>query len=258
MMKMMKMITKMIIKGEIKIKKVSLDSYEIMAEDYGSFIDFNTWNTDYERPCTTNMLGNVLNKVVLDAGCAAGWYTKKFLNDGADKVVALDFSPKMIEETKNRLKDIENKNYDVIQWDLNEKLSFLSNETFDTILSSLTMHYLEDWETPLNEFNRVLKPKGELIISIHHPFADYLQFKNEDYFMRNLVSDIWHMNGKEVKVQFYTRSLSEMTNALTKAGFFIEKMEEPMPTIDFKRKDEKNYEWLTKNPNFLFIKCIKK
>ena len=100
--------------------------------------------------------------------------------------------------------------------------------------------------------------KGELIISIHHPLADYINFKKESYFKRELTKEIWKMNGKNVEVQFYTRSLHEVMNSITAAGFLIEAIVEPMPTKKFKEKDEKSYEMLMKKPNFLLIKAIKK
>ena len=45
---------------------------------------------------------DVKGKKVLDAGCAAGWYTKWLLDNEAD-VTAVDFSPNMIEMTKKRV-----------------------------------------------------------------------------------------------------------------------------------------------------------
>lgn len=55
---------------------VSLNSYEEMAEYYFKDVDTKPFNAYYERPATTSLLPDVNGKKVLDAGCAAGWYTK--------------------------------------------------------------------------------------------------------------------------------------------------------------------------------------
>ena len=238
--------------------KVSLDSYEKMAEDYADHVDNKPWNADYERPATLSLVGEVKGERILDAGCAAGWYSKKFLEMGAEKVVGLDFSPEMVKMARHRLKDQVRGAYNFYCHDLNEKMDYLQDKTFNKVVSSLTMHYLEDWSIPLSEFSRVLKEEGELIISIHHPFMDYLIFEKENYFKRELTTDIWEMNGREVEVKFYTRPLHEVINSITSAGFLIEGILEPMPTLKFKEKNSEAYETMTKRPQFLFIKAVKR
>ena len=239
------------------MSNISLKSYEIMADDYAGYVDEKPWNADYERPETLKLLGDVEGLDILDAGCAAGWYSKTVLDRGAHKVTGVDFSPEMIGRSRKRLEKYDSKRYDFYCHDLNEKMTFLEDGSIDKAVSSLTMHYLKEWDLPLKEIYRVLREGGELVLSIHHPFMEYLVFNKENYFKKELTRDMWSMNGKEVEVEFYTRPLHEILNSITENGFIIEKVSEPMPTEEFKRKDPYNYEKLTKRPQFLFIKASK-
>lgn len=229
-----------------------------MAISYATYVDNKSYNADYERPATLSLVGDVKGMNILDAGCAAGWYSKTFLDMGAKSIVGLDFSPKMIDWANIRLKNMEKSKYKFYCHDLNKPLDYLETNSFDKIVSSLTLHYLSDWTNALNEFNRLLKQGGELIISTHHPFMEYLVFEKEDYFEKKLIHDTWNMNGEEVEVEFYSRPLHEIIGAITKGGFYIETILEPMPTEKFKEKNKGAYEKLTKRPQFLFIKAVKR
>ena len=57
-------------------EKISFNAYEDMAQYYYDYVDQKPFNSDYERPGTLSLLPKVENKKVLDAGCAAGWYTE--------------------------------------------------------------------------------------------------------------------------------------------------------------------------------------
>ncbi len=197
---------------------VSLNSYEEMAEYYFHDVDQKPFNAYYERPATLSLLPDVAGKKVLDAGCAAGWYTQWLLENGAE-VTALDFSPNMIEMTQKRVGN----RAEIIRADLNEPLNFIANESKHIVLSSLTLHYLKDWTLVLNEFYRVLVKDGLLIFSVHHPFMDFIVFKRENYFLTELLDDEWSTPDGKVKVQFYRRPLSKIVSAVLEAGFLIEK-----------------------------------
>ncbi|MBW9147802.1 class I SAM-dependent methyltransferase [Clostridium sp. CM028] len=231
---------------------VSLNAYEEMAEHYFKYVDTKPFNAYYERPATVSMLTDVKGKKVLDAGCAAGWYTKLLLDKGAS-VIALDFSPNMIEMTKRR---VGNK-AKIIRADLNEPLDFIDDESIDVILSSLTLHYIKNWEVVMSEFNRILKKGGQLVFSVHHPFMDFKLSSKENYFLTELLDDEWTTNKGKVKVQFYRRPLSKIIASVIKSGFTIEKLLEPMPVEQFKTEEPNIYDKLTKNPQFLFIKAKK-
>lgn len=231
---------------------VSLNSYEEMAEYYFKYVDTKPWNAYYERPATISLLPDVKGKKVLDAGCAAGWYTKWLLDKGAN-VIALDFSPNMIEMTKKR---VGNK-AKIIRADLNDTLNFIEDGSIDIVLSSLTLHYIRDWEIVMSEFNRILKEGGQLVFSVHHPFMDFTVHNKENYFLTELLEEQWKTNNGKVKVQFYRRPLSQIITSVIDSGFIIEKLLEPMPTEQFKIEKPDTYDILTKKPQFLFIKARK-
>lgn len=235
-----------------RYKLISLDSYENLSDHYFNFVDNKPFNAFYERPGTLSLLPEIKDKKVLDAGCAAGYYTDNLLKRGG-YVTALDFSPSMLKMTKLRVGDKAK----LVLADLNKPLIMFNDKSFDVILSSLALHYIEDWTAPLSEFNRILKNGGELIFSVHHPFMDFTVFNKENYFKRSLIEDLWETDKGTVKVEFYRRSLNEITESLYKAGFLIERLIEPMPTEEFKKRDEKTYIKLTKKPQFLFIKALK-
>ena len=233
-------------------KPISYDSYEKLAQYYFEFVDTKPYNAYYERPGLLALLPEVAGKRVLDAGCAAGWYTAWLLDRGAE-VTALDMSPTMIEMTRRRVGDRAK----LVQADMNEPLSFFEDQSFDLVLSSLALHYLKDWEPVLGEFFRILKPGGKLAFSVHHPFMDYLEFNPESYFEIKLLTDSWSTPNGEVEVQFYRRPLRDVLQPLLRAGFILEALEEPMPTEAFHRADPKRYPKLTKRPTFLFVRAGK-
>lgn len=230
---------------------VSFNSYEEMAEYYFKYVDTKPWNAYYERPATISLLPDVKGKKVLDAACAAGWYTNWLLEKGAS-VISLDFSPNMIEMTKKR---VGNKAI-IIKADLNEPLNFIKDESIDVVLSSLTLHYIKNWDVVMSEFNRILKKAGQLVFSVHHPFMDFTVNK-ENYFLTELLEEEWKTNNGKVKVQFYRRPLSKIITSVIDSGFVIEKLLEPMPTDQFKIEKPNTYDILTKNPQFLFIRAKK-
>ena len=234
-------------------KPIAFEAYEILAEAYASVVDTKPHNAYYERPATLSLLPEVRGKRVLDAGCGPGVYSDWLLSRGAE-VVAIDASPKMIELAKQRLGPAS----DVRQADLSKPLPFLDSSSFDIVLSPLTMEYIEDWTSTFSEFYRVLSPGGYFILSVTHPFFDYVYYKSNSYFQTELVSSEWRgFDPVRVHMPSYRRSLEATLNPLIEAGFHLERILEPTPTEEFKKADRKDYEKLSKQPCFLCIRARK-
>jgi SAM-dependent methyltransferase len=224
-------------------------SYDGIASKYAETVDNKPWNAYYERPAVISLLPLLTNVKVLDAGCGSGWYAEYLLNRGAT-VTAFDLNSEFVALTRSRVGERAR----VLQADLASPLDFAGDGEFDVALSALVLHYLRDWQPVLREFHRILKPRGTLVFSTHHPFMDWKLFNKEDYFALELLEDEWEIG----KVSFYRRPLATISQDLDSAGFFIERLLEPQPTEEFRRMDSEGYERLTRNPWFLCVRARKK
>lgn len=211
----------------------------------------NPYNSLYERPAMMGLLPvDLSDNAILDAGCAAGWYMEELTFRGA-AVTGIDLSEKMVNAAKRRLKG----KADIYQHDLTKTLPF-EDYSFDYVISSLTMHYLEDWHAPFSEIKRVLKLGGELIFSVHHPFMDFTRFSAGNYFEKKLLTDTWYKEGETITISFYRRSLQEIMND-TARFFTVEEIIEPRPVPEMKKIDPAGFEYLQANPHFLLIRAVK-
>ena len=235
------------------MKKQVLETFNELAGIYEKMGDANNlYNTQYERPAMMQHVPDDLNgQRVLDAGCSAGWYSKQLADRGA-QVTAVDMSPEMVNSTKKLLGE----KVEVRCLDLEDSLPF-KNDSFDFIVSSLTLHYLKDWQSAFAEFSRVLKPGGCFLLSIHHPLTDLQLLDEAHYFSTELIVDQWNKAGKIYEVPFYRRPLSEIFNTVL-CSFSIEQVMEPKPTAVFQELAPEQYERLLKSPNFLILKVSKK
>ncbi|ANU13166.1 methylase [Planococcus halocryophilus Or1] len=234
------------------MKKQVVDVFNELAGIYKQMGDANNlYNTQYERPAMMELVPQELAGLhILDAGCSAGWYSEQLAQRGA-QITAVDISPEMVKHTHKLLGDKAS----VICLDLEETLPF-QDETFDVVVSSLTLHYLKEWRETFKELHRVLKPGGSFLLSIHHPLTDLKLLEDVDYFSTELIVDSWNKGGKTYKVPFFRKSLSEVFESLL-AHFTIERVVEPKPTEIFKKLAPEQYAKLMKSPNFLILKVSK-
>lgn len=229
-----------------------IQAYNQLADDYEFNVDQRSiYNTEYERPeMVKQMPSNLNNLSVLDAGCAAGWYTSQLIREGAT-VTAIDISPKMVEATKRRVNDKAK----VLCLSLEEELPFEDN-SFNLIISSLVLHYIKDWQLTLKEFHRILKPGGKLLFSVHHPSMDVKLSKENDYFSHELIIDQWERDEKIIDMPFYRKPMQSIIN-YTLSYFTLDSLIEPQPTVEFQKRDPKGYHKLMTTPHFLIIKASK-
>lgn len=235
------------------IKEKIKQAYEELADGYSALIDHKPHNAYYDRPNTLKLVGDVRGKNVLDAACGPGKYAQILIEQGAN-VTGFDLSPKMIRHAKAR--NSEQGNF-FIQ-DLSKSFDTLQNEAFDTVLCALAMHYVEDWQPTIQEFCRVLKPNGQLIISIEHPFFEYTYFKSENYFKTEEVNCTWTGFGKPVKIHSHRRPLQECLNPLLENGFLLDQILEPKPVEAFEALDPKHFKELNTFPAFMCLRAIKR
>jgi SAM-dependent methyltransferase len=223
-----------------------VDSYDEIARHYVVQALGGVYTDYYERPAMYALLGDVSGQQVLDAGCAAGHHAAWLVAHGA-QVLALDASPRMVALARERLGDAA----EVRLADLNEPLDFVASGTLDTVLASLVLDYVRDWDSLFCEFNRVLVPAGRLLFSVHHPFFLDLKVdpRIESYFDVQQMEEDWLPFG--LTIPSYRRPLSAMSAALWQAGFAIEQIVEPQPSEACRRDYPGAYERLSKHPVFL-------
>ncbi len=138
--------------------------YDQWAEAYATANAEGFFNSWYEKPAMLRLLGDVSGKRVLDAGCGSGPTSVALTERGAD-VSGFDLSAAMIEIARRSLPETDLRVHDLAQplpW---------KDATFDNVVASLVLHYLEDWSGPLSEIHRVLAPGGRLLVSVNHPGA---------------------------------------------------------------------------------------
>ena len=240
-------------------KPLGQQNYDQFAYRYAHYAADKVHNAHYERPNTLHLLPGVGGKRILDAGCGPGIYAEELLNRGA-QLTAVDVTPDFVDITKNRLGSRAADRATVLQADLAQPLTFAGDATFDGILSTLVLDYLEDWAPTFREFYRVLKPGGWLLFSCGHPLGDWLWLKRkmpqftESYFDTRQFTAEWHGFGDPpVPITAYRRPLSAMLNPLAEAGFVLERIHEAQPTQTFKERQPEEYAELMREPGFIAI-----
>lgn len=224
------------------------NDYDAFAHGYTQDNDNNATNAFYERPASLALLGDVAGQRVLDAGCGAGSHAAELIRRGAS-VTGLDKSPGMLAIARQRL----GSSVPLHEADLAEPLPFAS-ASFDAVLASLVMHYLQDWGPTLTEFRRVLVPGGCLVISTHHPFMDHQVADGTDYFATYDFTEEWTKGGQTVLMRFWHRPLHAMTDAFKAAGFALDVIAEPQPDPAAESLFPSVYDDLRTSPRFLFFR----
>lgn len=100
-----------------------------------------------------SLLPGLHGKRVLDLGCGFGWHCRYAREQQAESVVGVDLSANMLERARAMTRDPK---IQYLQMAI-EDIEF-SKEEFDTVISSLAIHYVERFDDPAAAFIIVLSP----------------------------------------------------------------------------------------------------
>ena len=200
--------------------------YDSFAAAYAASNEGSLFNAWYERPEMLRLAGDVGGLEVLDAGCGSGALAEALRERGA-VVSAFDVSPAMVDLARERLGE----GVDLRVADLAAPLPY-ADASFDLVVVSLALHYVEDWASTLAELRRVLRAGGRLVVSVIHPTVYVVSHQGADYFALTQYSEDYDYDGETVWMTYWHRPLQDVINAFVDAGLRIRRVSEPPPAAD--------------------------
>ena len=232
-------------------------------EGYQSIRDNLSANELIEIPQLFELIGDVTNLSILDLGCGTGGHDRKLIEMGAKKVVGIDLSNNMINEA------IKNTNSNKIEYKVMSMTDIDKlDEKFDLVVSSLAIHYIEDYDGLCKKVYNILNDGGRFVFSHGHPmdscailkdYSDnFVIINNKKYF---LISD-YNNEGKRIShwfvdgVETYYRNMSHLVNGLIEAGFKLERMAESYATKEVIKLKPKYIEQ-NDHSYYVYFKCQK-
>lgn len=219
-------------------------------------------NNLFEIPALFSMMPELKGKRVLDMGCGFGEHCRRFVECGADSVVGIDISEKMLEVAK-----AENNDPRITYLHMPMEEITQLQEKFDVVVSSLALHYVEDFEGVAKNVYNLLNVGGNFVFSQENPLCTcysggdrwtrdengnklYLNLKN--YGVEGEKEVTWFVD----HVKKYHRTFSTIINTLVRAGFSVEELVEPLPTKELLERYP-DYGDLFHKPDFLLIRARK-
>jgi ubiquinone/menaquinone biosynthesis C-methylase UbiE len=183
-----------------------------------------------EWPVLQSMLPPLEGLRVLDLGCGFGAFARWVRQMGAASVLGVDRSHNMLARARALT---QNPSVTYCLADI-EYLA-LPEAAFDLVYSSLTFHYLANFEAVCRTIRRLLTPGGRLVFSVEHPL--YTAPRHPEWRTDPDGSKVWPTNaylleGRRVtnwitpEVVKYHRSLASYVNSLLRHGFQLTHLEE--------------------------------
>lgn len=220
-------------------------------------------NNLFELPTLFSLMPDLEGKRILDLGCGGGERCMDYLRLGAASVTGIDISENMLAAARS-----ENNDPRITYLNLPmEDLGSLEGE-FDVVISSLALHYVEDFPGVVKNVYRLLSDGGIFLFSQEHPLSTCysgigdrwtrdengkkLHVNIANYCVERRNDQTWFVEG----VQIYHRMFSTIINTLADNGFRILKTVEPYPDDELVKKHPE-YTDLYHKPDFLFVKAGK-
>lgn len=208
------------------------------------------------------LLPDFQGKTLLDLGCGYGWHCIYAAEQGAERIVGVDLSEKMLETARAKTTD------DRITYQrcAMEDIEF-EPESFDIVLSSLALHYVENFEIIVKKVHTILKPGGAFLFSAEHPV--FTAYGTQDWYydengkILHFPVDNYYYEGKRTatflgeEVVKYHKTLTTYLNSLLENGFEIRRIVEPQPTQEMIEAVEGMKDEM-RRPMMLIVSAVKR
>jgi len=203
-------------------------NYNVNAQDYQANLKTLPLDDHVNDPSYFQLIGDLNGKSVLDVGCGDGRLTRMLRLAGAERVVGIDVSFKMIELARQ----VEALEPIGIDYQIEDAKTICKPE-FDVVVSSLMLAHAQtrsDLEQMCRGLASHLKPGGRLVsLNVHPKIADYPAFNYKKYgleyeFPVQFVDGApfactVRIGNSHLTFHDYWYSMETMESALGQAGF---------------------------------------
>lgn len=245
--------------------KQNIYDNEVFFEDFrdkrNNEINFNDC---IETPILLSMLPELRGKKVLDIGCGMGQHAKQYADMGAESVLGIDISEKMLDYAKEH-NDAKNIIYKQMAL---EDINGLC-EQFDLVTSSLVFDYTEDLDILMKNVYSHMKNGAYFVFSMSHPMAtawdgkyprytrseagERLYANINNYMVEGKRSVKWVVENYEL----YHRTFANIINSVVKSGLLIEECQESHISDEMREQYPSKFGGTIHRPDFVFFRCKK-
>jgi len=196
-------IRRQVLPATIEDKNV-VEAYDIWAENY----DAQPGNLmlDLDEILFTKLFtdSSLENKVVADIGCGTGRHWAKIFQQNPASLTGFDVSPGMLQKLTDKFPDA--KTYVITD----NHFEDIADNTYDAILSTLTVAHIGDIEDALQTWCRITKEHGDMIITDFHPNA-----------LASGGKRTFRHGDKHIAVQNFVHTTDVIKKILLKNGFTV-------------------------------------
>lgn len=185
----------------------------------------NNMNDTVEKPMLFSLLPDLKNKKVLDLGCGYGENCVKFIKMGAEKVVGIDISEKMLDIAQKENSD--------------EKVVYLNLAMED--ISQINEKLVSDIYNLMNNGGYLVFTQEHPLVTCHSTGERWTKDEEDNKMYANISN--YTISGKRESVWFidnvtiYHRNFSDLINVLIETGFKMEKIVESIGVDNVHRPD---------------------
>ncbi len=163
------------------------------------------------------LLGDLREQEVLDAGCGQGFLARMLAARGA-RVTGIDLSPRLID--KARVLDADSLiEYRVADLSLPELEGH-----FDLIASYLVLNDVRDYRGFAATLASVAKPGARIVLGFNNPYSSVVREHIADYFAEGAMGAYIGMAKQGVPARYYHRTLEQYLDAFLDARLRLVKL----------------------------------
>lgn len=211
--------------------------YDAIAKWYDDYLREEPMYEAMVLPSLLEIIGDVQGQTICDLACGQGWLTREIARRGAS-ITGIDLSMQLL-DLALAYEEQEPLGITYLQGDAQKADLFAANE-FDGCMCIWSLADIPDLTAVFQTMYRLLKPDGWLVFAIAHPCFEgpntqWITLENSrvaravnGYFDERFWMS--EHGGVRSHVGAYHRMISTYVNTLTRSGFALDEMLEPVAT----------------------------